>query len=108
MLQTELYFHTKEEFQSFVKKQVRTKFYLPISQSYSNLYSDRHSLIKVGKKQILDWAGSNWLSSDRIKVSFERSKYAGGYTYMFCYLTTKEMFDRAGITPDIHGNDLSE
>ena len=108
MLQTELYFHNKESFQSFVKKQVRTKFYLPISQSYTNLDNERHSMIKVGKKQMLDWVGSSWLSSDRIKVSFERSKYAGGYTYMFCYLTTKEMFDRAGITPDITHNDLSE
>ena len=108
MLQTELYFHNKESFQSFVKKQVRTKFYLPISQSYTYLDNERHSMIKVGKKQMLDWVGSSWLSSDRIKVSLEPAKYATGYTYVFCYLTTKEMFDRAGITPDITRNDLSE
>jgi hypothetical protein len=108
MLQTELYFHDKKSFQRFVVAQVRTKFYLPVSQSYSNLHNDRHSLIKVGKKQILDWAGSNWLSSDRIKVSLEPAKYEFGTSFAFCYVTTKEMFDSAGITPDITRNDLSE
>ena len=108
MLQTELYFHTKESFQSFVKKQVRTKFYLPVSQSYTNRHNDRHSLIKINKKQMLDWAGSNWLSSDRIKVSLEPAKYEFGTSYAFCYVTTKEMFDSAGITPDMTRNDSSE
>ena len=108
MLKTELYFHNKESFQSFLKKQVRTKFYLPVSQSYSNLHNDRHSFVKVGKKQMLDWSGSNWLSSDRMKVSIEPAKYEGGYNYAFCYITTKELFDSRGITPDITQNDLSE
>ena len=108
MLQTELYFHDKTSFQSFLKKQVRTKFYLPVSQSYSNLHNERHSFIKVGKKQMMDWSGSNWLSSDRMKVSIEPSKYEAGYSYAFCYVTTKEVFDNRGITPDITRNDLSE
>ena len=50
MLKTELYFHNKASFQSFLKKQVRTKFYLPVSQSYTDLHNDRHSYISVGKK----------------------------------------------------------
>lgn len=108
MLKTELYFHTKESFQSFVKKQVRTNFYLPVSQSYSKLCNDRHSLIRINKKQMIDWAGSNWLSSDRMKVSIEPTKYSGGTSFAFCYITTKEMFESAGITPDITRKDLSD
>ena len=67
MLKTELYFHDKTSFQSFLKKQVRTKFYLPVSQSYSYVHNERHSFIKVGKKQMLDWTGSNWLSRKTIR-----------------------------------------
>ena len=108
MLKTELYFHDKASFQSFLKKQVRTKFYLPVSQSYTDFDNGRHSYIKVGKQDMLNWMGSNWLSSDRMKVSIEPAKYEGGYTYAFCYVTTKELFESRGITPDITRNDLSE
>jgi|10_taG_2_1085330.scaffolds.fasta_scaffold69270_3 hypothetical protein len=108
MLQTELYFHNKESFQAFVKKQVRTSFYLPVSQSYTTIHNDRHSLIKVNKTQISNWAGSSWLTSDRMKVTLEPSSYCGGRTFAFCYVTTKEMFDKAGITPDMTRNDSSE
>ena len=108
MLKTELFFHDKESFQSFVKRQVRTKFYLPVSQRYTTLHHDRHSHIKVGKTQLLQWAASNWLTSDRMKVNFEPSIYADGTTFMFCYPVTKEYLDSQGITPDIEQNDLSE
>ena len=108
MLQTELIFHTKESFQSFVKRQVRTKFYLPVSQRYTSMHHDRHSHVKVGKTQLLQWAGSTWLTSDRMKVNLEPSKYDSGTSYVFCYPVTKEYLDSQGITPDITRTDLSE
>ena len=108
MLKTELFFHDKESFKSFLKKQVRTKFFLPVSQSYTNLHNDRHSFIKVGKKEMINWVGNTWLTSDRMKVNIEPAKFDYGTSYMFCYPVTKEYLDSKGITPDITRNDLSE
>lgn len=107
MLRTELFFHDQAQFKSFIKRQVRTSFYLPVCQSYTDTYSARHSLIKITKAQMLRWAGSNWLRDDRMKVTLEPAKYERGTSFAFCYITTQEVFDSRGITPDMTRKDLS-
>ena len=104
---TEFFFHDKESFRAWLKRQVKTYYYLPVSQRYSLGHDTRHSHIKLGKKQLDNWVSYNWIAQcDRMKVHLEPSGSPYGTHYAFCFPVTKGYFEMEGITPDMTRNDL--
>ena len=90
----DLYFTSKAGFQAFVKKQRRTKFFVPVAQRYTPTTDCRHSNCIVSKSNLLHWSDSNFYDSDVIKVSLDSGVYS---SFAFCYPMTREYAQSRGF-----------
>ena len=93
-MSTDLFFTSKGAFQAFVKKQRRTKFFMPIAQRYTPTTDCRHSNCLISKTNLLHWADTNFFNSDVIKVSLDSGVYT---SFAFCYPMTKEYAQNVGL-----------
>ena len=90
----DLIFACKASFQAFVKRQRKTKFFIPIAQRYTPITDCRHSNCLVSKSNLLHWSDTNFYDSDVIKVSLDSGVYT---SFAFVYPLTREYAESRGF-----------
>lgn len=90
-METTLFFTSKDSFKSFVKKQVKTNFYLAVATQIQSLSYDRHSSVQITKKHLINWVDSNLYEQyDGIKVNISHPSMPHLKSFAFCYVTDQE------------------